>query len=804
MQAFFQDIRFSFRLMRKRPGMSFLVITALVLGIGLNTAVFSVVNAVILRPLPLFEPERIVKLYANVKGSSLGISYPEYLDWQTQSSSFEAITVYRNLSLNLTGTAFPEHVKAFAVSPSCSKVFGVSTAIGRHFTDQDDQAGAARVVILNYRFWQRRFGGDPGVVGKVLFLDDHAYTIVGVLQDRPVSILQLADVWVPNTFFLDQSMMNRKSRYYWPVARLRHSVTGADATRELETIAGRLAAQYPASNKDVGIKLVNLKDLFTADSRTPVLFLLLASSFIFVLACVNVLLVFLTNTIERRRELSVRLALGTPRATLLRQFFVQALVLVGISAALALAVAKLGLTLLIRRFPNAVGRFQETSLDYKSILFLIAMAFIVGALGAILPALYTSRMNISSTLKDDTNSSVFSRYRAFGQNTLIVFEICLACALSLLSGLLIKSFYEVSRVDMGFNPHQILTFQINLPPSRYKQPEQLSSVHKYMLDNLSAIPGITAASGLSSLPLTTQGDLIDLQVDSDPTPATKSDMVEYECVLPGLFRTINLPLLQGRDFTNSERGDTPRVVIVDEILATKFWPGQSPLGKRIRLPEPSDPKAPWREIVGVVRQIRHFGPESRPRWMQVYLPQYQEPTNVLSFVMDTTLPMATVKTAAENAIHQIDKDLPLDNFQSMDELLDSYMVRRKVSLLLFSAFASIGITLGAIGIYAIVANSVTRRRRELAIRLALGATRRHTVLLITRAAAISTLAGILCASFIVVGVRRILATFLFGVTPLDPAVFVLCVVTTIVLAALAALLPTAPLFRLDPQKVLRE
>lgn len=801
----FNDLRFTGRFLRKRPGMSLLVVVALLLGIGANAAIFSVVNAVLLRPVPIFEPARVVWIFPklNKTGAAFGgISYPEYLDWKAQAHSFEAITVLRAFSFYMGGSGSPENLKGSGISASGFKVLGVNTILGRNFSERDDRPEAERVVILNHSFWQRKFGADRNIVGRSIALDDQSYTIIGVLQPTQIGILQYPDVWVPNSIFLDQKMQDRESRYYFPVARMKPSVTQTQAETEMETIAAQLAVEYPSSNKDVGVRFVGLVEQLTANGRKPLSFLFTASSLIFALACVNILIIFLSVTAERRKELSIRLALGATRFHLLRQLLGQALVLVCAGSVLGLALSKLGLVFFLRRFPDAVLRFQETTIDYRVIGFMISMAFTVTLLATVLPAWYASRLNTNSELKGESISTTSSRFRSLRQGTLIVFEVTLASALSLTSGLLIKSLYEVAKVDLGFNPHQVMSFQINLP-KRYKDADQ-AVFYKQAIDKLSSLPGISLSSGIESLPLTTQGSVITLQADALSPLSAERPRIEYDSILPGLFKTMKLPLLQGRDFTDADRDSTTPVVIIDDVLASKFWPGQSALGKHLRLIETADKKVPWREVVGVVREVKHFGPEAKLRFMQVYVPEYQQPTPVLSFVLYTTLPEAAVKTAAEKAIHDLDSGLPLDNFQRMDGLLDKYMASRKVSLLLLSAFASIAILLGAIGIYGVISNSVVRRRRELAIRMALGASRRSAVMLIARLGMLSTLAGILLGAGLIVTLTRVLATFLFGITAFDSTVYVVAIGVIVILSLVATLAPAMTVLSLNPQKILRD
>lgn len=807
MHPLIQDVRFSLRLMRKRLGTTLLVIAALVLGIGLNTAIFSVVNAVLLRPLPIFEPERVVRPFPllNRTGATLGVSYPDFLDWKSQSHSFEQMAVMRAFSFTLTGNGPPEHLHGFGISASGFRAWGVSPILGRDFAEDDDQPGSNRVVILNYAFWQRKFGGDPGALGRSLALDGQSYTIVGVLQPTQVSVLRYPDVWVTNGPMVNQRVMERDARYFFPVARLKPDVTLSQATAEMETIAARLAAQYPDADKDMGIRVFSQVESLTADGRKPVLLLLLASSLIFLLAAVNVVTVFLGNTIERGQELSVRLALGAPRSTLLRQLFVQSIIFALLGGALGLALARAGLAYFLHRFPDASQRFHETTIDLRVVAVAIGMALLVSLLGALAPAIYTLKLKVSTELKGEWGWLPLPRHRALARGALIVVEVALAAGLSLVSGLLIKSLYEVEKIDLGFNPRHIFSFQINLPPTRYKEPEKQHAFYELALDKLRHLPGMESISGISGLPLTTQGEVNALEVDSQSPLYGEKLVVEDESVLPGFFQTTSLPLLQGRDFTPVDREGAPAVTIVDEALAAKLWPNQSPLGKRVRMTGLRNQNWHWLEVIGVVREVKHFGgPEAKVKWMQLYVPQYQDPTPMLSFVVNTSMPEGPLKSEAEKAIHELDGNLPVDNFETMDAYLDTFLSGRKVGMLLLTGFAGIGIVLGMIGIYGVVANSVTQRRREIAIRMAVGATPSGTVILITRLGLLATLAGIVIGSGVVMSLTRVLSTLLYGVSALDPAIYGLSAALLILLAITASLIPAVRLFRFNIQEILRQ
>lgn len=805
MKPLIQDARYSIRLMRRRPGTTLLVLMALALGIGLNAAIFTVVNAVLLRPLPISDPDRVMRLYAKVNrtGATLGISYPEYLDWKTQSRSFEAIAAMRALSFMSTSHGRPEHLKATAISASGFRAWGIDTVVGRGFTDDDDRPDSNRAVVLNHTFWMRKFGGDSSVLGTPLVLDEHPYTIIGVLQTTQLGILQYPDIWVANGPLLDANTMRRDNRFYFPVARLRPDVAPGQAQAEIERVANLLALQYPETNKDMGVRFVSQTELLTSDGRKPLLLLITASSLIFVLAAVNVMTVFMGAAIERTQELSTRLALGSSRLSLARQLFAHAFIIGSIGGALGLLLAKLILVVFVHRFPNAVQRFQETKIDFRVIVVTIAMTALGTLLCTIAPVMYAIGLKIKSEFRGERNSFDLTRHRTLGRSILILFEVSLATGLSLVSGLLIKSLYQAEKVDLGFSPHGIISFRIDLPPSRYKEPTQQSAFYKLALEKLSHLAGMRSTSGISGLPLTNQGEVNRLDVDSQSPLSGNHLIVDDESILPGFFQSMGLSLLKGRDFTDADQQGTPPVIIVDDALAAKLWPNQNPLGKRVSMAGLRNNTPRWLEVVGVVREIKHFGPEQPVRWMQVYVPQYQDPTPMLSFVVNTTIPEAAVKGASEKAFHELDKDLPLESFQSMDAYLNSFLTGRKLSLILLNGLAAIAVTLGMIGIYGAVANSVIQRQREIAVRMALGATPFRIAALVTRFGLINTLAGILIGCAIVASLTKLLGSLLFGVRPLDTTVYMITAIIVIMVAVLASASPAVRLFRFNIQEILR-
>jgi putative ABC transport system permease protein len=796
------DFLFTCRIVRKHPWLSLAVITAMLLGVGASTAVYAIINAVLFRPVPVFEPDKVVRIYArvNATGSTMGISYPEYLDWKAQSHSFEAMAVMRAFSFYSTDADHPTHLKGTSISASGFTVFGVSVIRGRSFTEDDDRPGASKVVILSHRYWEQHFGSDPKAIGQVLLLDGEAFTVIGVLQPTALGVLEYPDVWVPNGAFLNARLMDRKVRPFFAAGRLKASIKPEQARSEIETIASRLAAQFPATNAGTGIKFIGLTELLTASDRYPVVLLFVAGLMIFGLTCANVVVVMLSWAARRRMELAIRLSLGASRIQVLRQLFLHSLVLVAAGGALGLICAKWILAYFLFRFPNALIRFREISLDYRVIGFLVLIVFVAALAATLIPSVHASRVDIGQQLKLGQSRPIDVRYGRGRYVFLIALQISVATSFALLSGLLIKSLYKVANVDLGFTPHHIYSFQLNLP-ARFKTAEQVA-FYSRVAGSLSSTPGLFHSSAISSLPLTTQASAITLQTEGGDQGSNPL-LVEDEAVLPGLFSTLKVPLIQGRDFTDTDRDDATPVAIVDEVLALKLWPKGSAIGKRIRLVETTNTEVPWREIVGVVRQIKHFGPESKVRWMQVYVPEYQDPSPVMSFVIDTTLPPAAVKSESERVVRQIDHGIPVDTFQTMDSLLDDYLAGRKVTVLALTAFAAISIVLAVFGIYGVISNETIGRRREIAIRMAVGATMGSILLLLVRRGVIATLAGVGFAVTLVASCARVLAAFLFGVAPIDSGVYVLTAISIVLLTTAAAVVPARSLFQLSPTEVLR-
>jgi putative ABC transport system permease protein len=789
--------------MRSHPWMTLLVISAFMIGIGVNSAVFSVVNSVLLRPLPYADPEKLVIAVARTEQLPvMSVSYPDYLDWKSQCRSFQSMAVARRVNFSLSGSGLPERLPGFWVSSSYFTVLGVPVMSGRDFSPQDDRYGAERVAIISSGFWERRFAKDPRIVGKSLTMDANSFTVVGIVPSR---IVGTGDVWVPIGLFADDALMNRASRnLLYVLARLAPATGISQAQAELEVVAGKIAVEYPVTNKGIRANVTRLGDWGTLESRRP-LFLILAASFsILLLACVNVTTVFLASTVERRHELAVLLALGVQRGRLFRQLLLQSLCYAASGAALGIFANWVGTSLLVRAFPDIIFRFKDTHLDASVLGFTAATAFIVTLLAGSLPGLYAIRVDARSALNDQSTTATFSRSRSATYGSLIILEIAFATALSLVSGLLLKSFHNVTTVDLGFNPSHILSFQISLPGAKYATNGRVSQFYQEVVQQLANVPGVRSVSEVSDVPLLGIYHYISIDVPGhDHGTGAERPLADILVVTPGYFRMLHIPVMSGRDFTATDQEATSLVAIVDDELAQQMWPGQSPLGNRIKLGDDKpDKPAPWLEVVGVVRHVKQYGPEETSR-MQVYVPLPQRPAASMAVLVDFTTYQGAMKPAIQKAVYAVDKDLPLYEFHTLEELFSLSVASRRLSFVLLASFAGTGVVLSAIGIYGIVKNSVARRRRELAIRLALGSTPGKLLWTVIGRACLCALAGIALGAAFLFALRGVISGFLFGVDVLDRSVYAAGAFMIIALCFVASLLPALRILRVDPQELLK-
>src|SRR5579859_458099 len=803
MASLSQDVRFSFKLMRKYRGLTVLAVSALVVGIGLNTAMFSVVNAILLRPLPYPDAAKLFMVQTTSPVSVLPVSYSDFLDWKKQARSFSGMAALRITSFNLTGDGIPERVAIKLTSASYFSTLGIIPFLGRDFNDQDDQPGTRRVAIISYGLWERKFGKSPSVLGRVLVLDNQPYEIVGVAP--PAMAIQRMDVWIPIGLFTDSYYLDRSHRFSSVTARLASGTSEAQAEAEMRTIAGRLAKQFPESNLYAGAKMVGISELWLGGIKKPLYLLWAGSGAILLLACVSIAAVFVATISDRRRELIIRLALGASRALLVRQLFIQMLLFALIGSLAGFAFAWAGVKMILVVSANSVPRLGETTFDVNVLWFTVALVFIVTFLAVTPPAIHIGRLKIEETIKDASSKSGSSRSTVVGQRMLITVQVALATALSLISGLFIKSLYKVTNVDSGYDTKQVLAFRVSLPKARYQEPHSIDSFYDRLIADIKTIPGVRSASAVSNLPLTGDYYYIGFETEDHPaTPGKPKPFVDNLVISPGYFNTLRVQLLQGRDFTASDTLDGHKVVIVDDVLAAKYWPGENPVGKHVKLMADASGPFPSFEVVGVVHQVKQYGPEQAVPRLQVYTPLAQRPNPTMSVVMSFGSDEAGIRQAVVKKAYEIDKDIPLYGFRRLDDLYAEATGSRKLSVGLVGSFAAISVVLSIIGIYGIVSNSVVRRRREMAIRLALGATFSRAIALVATPILLCSAAGIAAGAVLVAVLTKVISAFLFEVSAHDAKVLAGAVATVILAVLAASLIPSLKIRFVNPQEILRE
>jgi putative ABC transport system permease protein len=803
-----QDLRFTLRLMRKRPGSTSLIVLALVLGVAVNSAIFSVVNVALIRPWPFKDYKRLFYIQTQSPTSpGFSVSYPDFLDWKKQSHSFVEMTAARRFNFNLTGRESPSLLAGNMVSANFFRVLGVPMLLGRDFQEDDDRLGANRVVILGYAMWGST-GKDPDILGKTLILNDELYTVIGVAP--PSQVVQQSAVWMPIGLFANQELLDRNHRFCRVIARLAPGVTPTQAQTEMDNIARGLASDYPVSNSGYGVRVVQIYQLYVGGNRTPYVLVLMASLLILIMACVNVATAHMTGIMQRQNELSIRLALGASRLRLLRQMFIEFLLLATFSALAGTAVAYVTVKVMAEKYAFLSVGLSEIKIDPLVIWFTILAAILATIFTYIVPGAFAINVKIANALKGQPRLQIFGKFRSAAGAGLIVLQVSVALALCLCSGLLIKSFYRVVETDLGYEPETALLCFMSPPPVRYPDQDKVTQLYERIVSTVRTMPGVKLATVISRPPLTGAYNMVPIEFTNtvQSPSAGARPVVDVLEVLPQYFATLQIPLLQGRDFTEHDRKGEPMVAIVDDVLAAKTWPKESALGKRLRLADPGDVTAPWLEVVGVVKQVKQYGPEQPVPRMQVYIPIAQEkhsaPIVALAVRFDPHVGEDNVRVGIRNSVATLDSKLWLNSFETLDWLYHLAEGRRKVSVALLTSFAALGILLGFLGISGAVSSSIVRRRRELAIRIALGSTRSQATVNLLKWTLVCVGLGLLLGAFAVMGAKKILTSFLFGVAPLDGTVFIWAIFLVVLLALVATLIPARSILRLDPQEVLHE
>ncbi|HEX8501292.1 MAG TPA: ABC transporter permease [Pyrinomonadaceae bacterium] len=802
-EELWQDLRFGVRALRKQPGFSLVVVLTLAIGIGANSTIFSFANGVLLRPLPYADPESLVALdetspKRNV--TSMGVSFPNFLDWRAQNRVFEDIAAYTEGTYTLVGGGEPEQIRGAGVSSGLFEILGVTPALGRTITPEEDRPGSETVVILSHGLWQRRFGSEPGAVGRTISVNNRPHTVVGVMPPG-FKFPEVADLWVP--LALDTQKWTRNDHGLGAIARLKPGVSLGQAAAEMEAIALRVEEQNPVTNEGLSVSVTNLRAGLVGGYRQSILILLGVVGFVLLIACVNVANLLLARASSRRREVSIRVALGAGRWRIFRQLITESLVLSAAGGALGLILALWGLQLLLTAVPVELPFWMKFDLDGRVLAFTAAVSLLTGIVFGAAPALQASKVDLNASLKEGGRSDAHAgagmrRLRGL----LVVGEVALSLVLLVGAGLMMRSFLRLQQVDVGVNPANVLTMSVPLPSARYREPERRSAFFQQLVERVGALPGVREVGAVSNLPLSGSRWGRSLTVEGRAALSVGAAPVINHCVVtPGYFRAMGIPVLAGRDIAEADAKDAPKVTVVDERLAREYWPGESPLGKRVRF-GPPESNEPWHTVVGVVGGVRHERPDAATR-MSVYVPYQQIPVREMTLAVRTGGDPAGLAVAVRSQVRGLDPDQPVTDVRTMGEVITSAIWQPRLHAILFGVFAAVALALASVGIYGVMSYAVTQRTHEIGIRIALGAKPRDILRLVVGHGLALTLVGIALGAASAFALTRVMTSLLFEVSPADPATFAANVALLTAVSLVACYIPARRATRVDPLVALR-
>ena len=813
MNGFVQDLRSGLRQLRKSPGFTAIAVITLALGIGANTAIFSVVNGVLLRPLAFRDADRLVRVWHTPPQKSFPgiprftVSAANYIDWQSQNHVFEQMAIVSYHGFTLTGVDKPEQLDGSAVSAEFFSMLGVQPMQGRLFSQDEDQPGHANVVLLSHRFWQEHFGANREIVGRYITLDGQSYLVAGVMP-AGFQLPDYAQMWTPMAW-TDKEKAVRGEHHYLVMARLKPGVDVKQAQAEMNTISNRLEQQYPEDDKGWGAVVIPLHDDLVSDVRPALLVLLGAVGFILLIACVNVVNLSLAKTFSRHKEIAIRTALGASSARVVRQVLVESVWLALCGGLLGLTYAHFGIRLIMAFLADKVPHSVDVGLDVKVLGFTIIISVATGIIAGILPALHLSRSNVNQALKQglgrtDTDSSG-NRTRSI----LVVVEVSLSLVLLIGAGLMIRSFQRLSAVDPGFESHGVLTETLGVSRAKFGQPLQQAHFFQRVLERVRSLPGVVSAGVVDAIPLGGNGSHQPIAVEGYPSlPMSEQPEVDVRLISAGYVSALQIPVLRGRDFGDSDIAGRPATILISASLAHQFWPNENPLGKHITL---TFFPGVAREVVGVVGDVKgdSLDQDRPPAALYLPLPQLAPPAQgswesfPMTLVVRSSSHPASLVSAVASAVQDVDREIPIRDVQTMDELVASSLTQQRFNLLLLGAFAGLALLLAAIGIYSVLSYSVRRRIQEIGVRLALGATLSDIFRMIVVEGMKPTMIGVTLGAAGALALGRVMASFIYGIQPTDPLTFVAVAATLALVALLASVIPAFRAAKVDPMVALR-
>lgn len=810
MQFFWQDLRYGFRSLLRNRGFCAVAILALALGIGPNTAIFTMVNAVLLKPLPVPEPNRVVMIWGTMLKSGfdqLPVSAADYLDWKNQSHSFSQMSAafaIPEFGLNVSGVGDPERVSAALASKEFLPALGIKPIAGRNFLPEEDRAGGPPAVLISNALWQRRFHSDPAAIGRTLTVDGIPRTVVGVVPHE-LGEMVAADLWLPTA--IDPKNPERQDHNYGVVARLKPGVPLAQARAEMTVIAQRLERAYPATNTGWGITMFPMAEMFTGRIRPVLLILLGAVGLLLLIACANLANLLLARAATREKEIAIRGALGAGKRRIIRQLLTESLVLALAGGALGLILAVWSVRLLRGIIPDMFPMLQHMGVDLPVLAFTLGISLLTGLLFGLVPAWKSSRTDLNTTLKEAAGRSESAggshRIRSF----LLASEVALAVLLSVSAGLLLRSFVRVVAVNPGVRTSNILTMNLSLPLAKYDTPVKRANFYKNLTERLETLPGVRSAGAVLFLPLRVSILSFRIGVDSfeiegrPPIPAGQQPQADYRPATPGYFKTMGIALRQGRLFDQHDDLDAKRVALVNETMVRKHFTHSNPLGQHILLGGILGAKP--LEIVGVVADVKLYGLDN-PIEPAIYVPHMQHPgESSMAVVARTEGDPAAMTAAVRREILKLDPEQPISNVRTMENVLSDSLMLRRVSMMMLMVFASLALTLATVGVYGLTAYAVSRRTHEIGLRVALGASQSQILRLVVVRGLVTSLIGAAIGVAAAFQLTRALAGMLYGVTPTDPLVFAGVPLLLIAVSVAASLAPARKATRIDPLVALR-
>ena len=800
MRTLLKDVKFGVRTLLKRPGFTLVAVLTLALGVGANTAIFSVVNGVLFKPLPLKESERLVLVYETTPTQPRSyISVPNLEDYRAGTRSFESFATYVPQSVNLTGGGEPERVVGAFLPSSFFKTVGVEPALGRAFLPEDDAEGAGRVTVLSHETWQRKFGADPSAIGKSLILNGEPYEVIGVMPEGFGYPISTPDMLLPAQKWPNYEVA-RSAHNCWVVGRLKPGVTREAAEEELRVVARRLEEAYPEDNRGRGIQVIGLHESVVEDIRPALLVLLGAVGFILLIACANIANLLLARGAARHKEMALRSALGASRARLLRQLLTETLLLALVGGAAGILLAQWGVDALLALNPAELPAPQGVRLDARVLAFSLGLSALAGFIFGVVPALQLSKVDVGSALKEGGRSAGEGSQRSRLRGAFVVSQVALSLVLLVGAGLLLNSFYRLLNVSPGFDPRNLLTMEYRLPRNRYPERAQQWRFHREVAERVARVPGVESAAIVRGLPFSGNGGSVSYALPDRPAPPRGQEPKALENAIdPNYLRTVGLPLLRGRNFDERDTPETAPVVLVNRLMAEQLWPGEDPLGKQIQLLEAKVTAS----VVGVVGDAKQYdiGEPQRP---QVYTPYAQNPHifGTLAVRSRGVEPLGLAR-AVKEAVWSIDPEQPVWKVRTVEHLLNVNVADRRFVLWLMTCFAGLAVLLTALGIYGVVSYTVVQQTHEIGVRMALGAEGRDVLRMVLGRGMRLALAGVGAGLVAAFGVTRLMSGLLYGVSATDPATYAAVALLLALVALLACYIPARRATKVDPLVALR-